>query len=125
MTTYEQEAEQRWGHTTAFRESRRRAASYDDDDWARLKDEAGAIEARLAELMAAGEPAAGPAATAAAEAHRAHLSTWFYDCSTDLHRSLADLYVEDERFAAHYDGIAPGLAHYVRAAIHANADQRS
>jgi hypothetical protein len=33
------------------------------------------------------------------------------------------MYVADERFAAHYDTRAAGLAAYVRDAIHANADR--
>ena len=32
---------------------------------------------------------------------------------------------KDERFAAHYDEKSPGLAAYLRAAIHANADRGS
>jgi hypothetical protein len=31
------------------------------------------------------------------------------------------MYVEDERFAAHYDRRAPGLAQYVSTAVQANA----
>jgi hypothetical protein len=34
---------------------------------------------------------------------------------------LAELYVADRRFAAHYDGREPGLAEFVSRAIAANA----
>ena len=34
-----------------------------------------------------------------------------------MHRGLAEMYVADPRFAAHYDAVAPGLARYVRDAI--------
>jgi hypothetical protein len=37
---------------------------------------------------------------------------------------MAQLYLADERFAAYYERIAPGLASYVSAAIVANADRR-
>jgi len=40
-----------------------------------------------------------------------------------VHRGLADLYVDDARFTAGYDSVEPGLARYVRDAIHANADR--
>jgi MerR family transcriptional regulator, thiopeptide resistance regulator len=34
-----------------------------------------------------------------------------------MQRGLAEMYVVDPRFAAHYDAIAPGLAQYVHDAI--------
>ena len=115
------EAEERWGDTDAYQESRRRTRSYGKEDWLRIRDEAETIEARLAGLLAQGVPADTSLAMDAAEAHRRHLSRWFYDCSTEMHAGLADLYETDPRFRAHYDERAPGLAHYVAQAIRANA----
>ena len=40
-----------------------------------------------------------------------------------MHRDLGDVYVDDGRFAEHYDRRAPGLAAWVRAAVHADADR--
>ena len=42
-----------------------------------------------------------------AEAHRQHLSRWFYDCDYQMHRGLAELYVSDPRYTATYDEIEP------------------
>ena len=42
-----------------------------------------------------------------------------------MHRGLAEMYVADERFAATFDTVAPGLARYVHDAIIANADRLS
>ena len=61
----------------------------------------------------------------AAEAHRAHIGDRFYDLDHEFHRSLGTMYVCDERFAATYEALAPGLAQYVRDAIHANADRHA
>jgi MerR family transcriptional regulator, thiopeptide resistance regulator len=58
-----------------------------------------------------------------AEAARLHIHRRFYDLSPQMHRHLGDMYVADPRFTAHYDEQAPGLARYVRDAIHANADR--
>ena len=60
-----------------------------------------------------------------AEEHRLHISRWFYDCGYDIHRGLGEMYVADPRFAAYYDGVAPGLAIYLRDAILANADRKA
>jgi MerR family transcriptional regulator, thiopeptide resistance regulator len=62
-------------------------------------------------------------AMAAAEAHRQHISRWFYECSYDIHRGLTDMYVNDDRFRAHYDALAPGLARFIRESAHANANR--
>ena len=52
-----------------------------------------------------------------------HREPWFYDCGYDMHRGLAEMYLADERFAKHYDDLAPGLAQYVHDAMVANADR--
>jgi hypothetical protein len=60
---------------------------------------------------------------AEAELHRQHITRWFYDCTYEMHRSLAEIYVADERFTQTYDAIAPGLARYTHDAVLANADR--
>jgi len=118
---WEREAEERWGDTAAWKESRRRAAAYTKDDWARMKREADDTVRSFAELLRTGEPATSTAAMDLAEAHREHISRWFYDCDHAMHRRLAGLYVSDPRFAKAYDDTEPGLARYVHDAIVANA----
>ncbi len=61
-------------------------------------------------------------AMALAEEHRRSIET-FYDCGYPMHRGLGDMYVQDERFAKTYNDVAPGLAQWLRDAIHANADR--
>jgi MerR family transcriptional regulator, thiopeptide resistance regulator len=115
------EAEQRWGDTEAWQESRRRTAAYTKQDWIAIKAEADANIAGFADALRAGQPADGAAAMDLAEAHRAHLTRWFYDCSYDMHRGLAELYISDPRFTASYEEIEPGFSQYVHDAILANA----
>jgi DNA-binding transcriptional MerR regulator len=117
-----EEAEQRWGDTDAYRESRRRVASYTKADWERLKAESDDGLRAFASAMSEGIPAGGPDGRALAERHREFLCQWFYDCSYEMHRGLAEMYVADARFTATFDAVAPGLASYVRDAIVANAD---
>lgn len=59
----------------------------------------------------------------AAEAHRRHIGLRFHDCTGEMHRNLAEIYVADPRFAEHYERRAEGLAAYLRAAILANAER--
>ena len=79
------------------------------------------MEQALAGALRAGDPATSTRAMDLAAAHRAHLERWFYDVPLAMHRGLGDMYLADPRFAAHYDAVEPGLAAYLRDAIHANA----
>jgi len=120
---YQQEAEQRWGETDAWKQSQSRTKRYTKADWARVKAEADAVNAAFVTALTAGEPATSEAAMDAAEQHRLHIHERFYDLDHTFHRGLADMYVADPRFTKTYEDIAPGLAAYVRDAIHANADR--
>jgi hypothetical protein len=116
---YADEARERWGQTPAYQQSQERTARYTDGDWAQIKGES----ADLVQRLAAAKRADSPTATALAEEHRRQIDGRFYDCDHTLHRALGDMYVADPRFTATYDQVEPGLAQYVRDAIHANADQ--
>ena len=120
---YAEEAQQRWGNTEAYRQSQRRVATYNKEDWLKIKAEEEEVRASLAAAFAAGSGPDSEEVMAAAEAHRQHISRWFYECSYDVHRSLTDMYVNDERFRANCDALAPGLAQFIRDAAHANADR--
>ncbi|MEX5296456.1 MerR family transcriptional regulator [Kocuria sp. CPCC 205268] len=117
------EAERRWGDTEAWQQSRRRTAGYDAEDWRRIAAGTAAINQRFVEAKRAGLPADSAPATDAAEAARRQIHECFYDLSPEFHRALGDMYVTDPRFAKTYEDLEPGLAQYVRDAIHANADR--
>ena len=118
---YAPEAVQRWGESEAFKESQRRTARYGKDDWLRISAESGAIEQGFTEALTAGLATDSARALELAEAHRQHISRWFYDLGYAMHRGLAEMYIADPRFTAHYEAIAPGLARFVHDAILANA----
>lgn len=122
-TQYAEEAQERWGDTDAYKQSQDLARSYTKADWQRIKDEQEATGADYARVMASGAAPGSTEAMDAAEAQRLMITRWFYDCSHEMHRGLGDMYVADPRFTAHYEQIAPGLAQFVRDAIHANADR--
>lgn len=117
---YAEEAEQRWGETEAWRQSRHRTAQLDKQDWQRIKSDGDALVADLAAALTDGAEPGSDRANVLAERHRAGIEE-FYDCGHEMHVCLAQMYVEDERFTAYYDGAAPGLARYLRDVIVANA----
>jgi DNA-binding transcriptional MerR regulator len=119
--SFTEEVEERWGSTEAFVESRRRTASYTKDDWEAARADADRVAMEFGACMSAGFPADSDAAMAAAEQHRASISRWYYPCSVEMQVGLAEMYVTDPRFTAHYDDRLPGLAQYIHDAVLANA----
>ncbi|MDN5790974.1 MAG: MerR family transcriptional regulator [Micrococcales bacterium] len=120
---YQEEAQQRWGGTEAWKQSAARTARYTKADWEAIKAETDAINDAFVAAKRSGAEATSEAAMDAAERARAQIDDRFYECSHDFHRSLGDLYISDPRFTKTYEDLEPGLAHYVRDAIHANADR--
>lgn len=120
---YETEARERWGGTNAYQEATRRTKQYSQEDWRKLRSEHDALYADAAVLMTAGMAPTDDAAMRLAERHRMLIGRWFYACSVELHRGLADLYEADDRFTAAIDNYAKGLTAFLAAAIRANADR--
>jgi DNA-binding transcriptional MerR regulator len=121
-TRHAQEAQERWGETPAYAQSAQRTSHYGKQDWERIVERQGDLEERFARALRDGLPADGEQARRLAEEHRAFLSAHFYEVDAARHRDLADLYVTDGRFTAHYDDRQPGLAQYVHDAVHACAE---
>ncbi|KIL39845.1 MerR family transcriptional regulator [Gordoniibacillus kamchatkensis] len=71
----------------------------------------------LAEAFKTGDPA-GELAQKAAELHKQWLMFYWSEYSKEGHAGLAQMYVDDERFTAHYDAEQPGTAAFLRDAIH-------
>jgi len=111
------EAEERWGDTDAYAESARRTASYSAGDWKRLGEEAEAINTELLALMERDVPADGDETARLVDAHRSHISKWFYECTPEIHAGLGAMYAADERFRRNIDKAGPGLAQYLSDAI--------
>ena len=118
-TVYEDEVEERWAGP-ALEQSRRRARTYGKDQWGNAMAEGESITEAFAALLRAGDAPEGVPTMDLAERHRLHIDHWFYECSHEMHAGLGTMYVADPRFTRYYEEYAPGLAEYVKAAIHAN-----
>ncbi len=120
---YQQEAQERWGETDAWKQSAQRTKRYTKADWEAVKAEMGEVTEAFIAAKQAGLPPSSAEAMDAAEAARRHIHDRFYELSHDMHKALGDMYVADPRFTKTYEDLEPGLAAYVRDAIHANADR--
>lgn len=119
---YAAEAEQRWGDTDAWAQSQARTAGFTKADWQRVKADTDALEADLVTAQQDGVTPGSERANTLAETHRARVAE-FYDCDHAMQVNLAESYVADERFRAHYDELSPGLAQWLRDVIVANAER--
>jgi len=113
---YADEARARWGASPAWKENQRRTASWTKDDWASKKAEMGAIVDRIAAGMERGPEDAS--VQAAVREYHEFIDRHFYTCPADTFLGLSDLWGEDERFRAYWEGYRPGLANFVREAVH-------
>lgn len=117
---YQIEAEERWGETPQWEQSRARTATMSKDDWKRVKAESDALNADLAAAKRAGVEPGSPEAAELAERHRASIAQ-FYDCTHSMQVCLARMYTQDRRFAETYDALEPGLTEWLVSVVEANA----
>jgi DNA-binding transcriptional MerR regulator len=118
---YDAEVQERWGETEAYAESQRRTRGYTKADWLRIQAEMAEIGNRFVAALRSGAAPDSAEAMDVAEDNRQHISRNFYACSPEMHAALGRMYVEDPRFTATYEAMAPGLAQYVSTAVQANA----
>lgn len=119
MHEYENEAKERWGDTKAYKQSSAKTSKYSKEDFAAAKVDQEAATELFVYAFGNSLPIDSPKVKEAVIAHRAAITKWFYDCSIEMQKQLAIMYIEDLRFKEYYDGRVRGLAQYVHDAIQA------
>ncbi|MGI5837851.1 MAG: MerR family transcriptional regulator [Chloroflexota bacterium] len=116
---YRKEARERWG--SVVDESYRRVSHYTKEDWDAFRAESEEITTALASLM--DRDPADPEVQKWIGRHYNQIKDHFYTPTAEVYRGLGDLYVEDSRFTENYDKVKPGLAKFMRSAMHVYADR--
>ncbi|MFI9485033.1 MerR family transcriptional regulator [Promicromonospora sp. NPDC052451] len=114
------EARERWGDTAQWAQYAERAADRGPEDYRRIVADLEVLHADLGAAVREGVPPDSARARALAERHRASIGAYF-DCTHSMHVCLGRTYVTDPGYRSFYDGIAPGLAGWLRDAVDANA----
>lgn len=117
---YQDEAQERWGNTDAWKQSAARWSKYTRADMERMKQEMAQVFGQLEKVFAAGTRPDAPAAIAAIEAQRLLSDKWFYDCPKELHVKGTEWVARDERYVRNIDKNCPGLAAWMHQAAKAN-----
>lgn len=116
---YAEEVKARWGNTEAYKQSKERTKNWTNADYDRLKQDADTwMKAFVLEIP---KGATSPEVQKMIADHYNALRT-FYEPNLKMYRGLADMYVDDPRFAAYYEKYAPGLAVFMRDAMHFYVD---
>lgn len=117
MKDYEEEVIERWGDTNAYRQSKAKTSKYSKEDFEAAKVDQEAATELFVYAFGNSLPIDSPKAQEAVIAHREAITKWFYDCSVEMQKNLAVMYIEDPRFKEYYDGRVRGLAQYVHDAV--------
>ncbi len=124
IEAYKKEAEERWGHTEAYKVSAARAAKLTKEDWKRMHEEADALMRRLTDLLVAGKTPDSPEVQAEIAKHHAGIEV-FYPCSMEMYRGLGDMYLADERYSDQYRVFHKDLPEFIVKGMHAFCDART
>ncbi|MFY4777048.1 MerR family transcriptional regulator [Metabacillus sp. RGM 3146] len=119
---YGKEIREKYGENTVNRsnEKLKNMTQEQFDKAARLEKE---YKSLLADAYKTGDPASDEAQKAA-DLHKQWLKIYWTEYSKEAHAGLANMYVQDERFKANYDEIQPGMAEFLRDAIHIYTGQK-
>jgi DNA-binding transcriptional MerR regulator len=120
-TQYEEETRELWGHTSQYKESQRKWSSFSKDQKEEIKKEGGRIAARMVTENPDARPN-DPAVQKAVGDYYAYLNQYFYTCEVEFLRKLAEMWVQDSRFAVNYERIRAGGADFVRKAVQIYCD---
>lgn len=97
-----------------------RVAGMSQQEWAQTQKDEEDYKAALRRAVAAGDPA-GEDAREAVRLHAAWLAHYWPEgaVTPKAHAGMAEMYVQDQRFAAYYDEVAPGCAAFFEKAVKA------
>ncbi|MFF2911982.1 MerR family transcriptional regulator [Paenibacillus sp. NPDC057934] len=114
--TYGQEARAKYGDE-AIDHSNQKLKGMSEEQYTAIQQLEKDMFEVLEEAMEQGDPASA-SAQKAADLHRQWLYFYWNTYSKEAHAGVAQMYVDDERFTAYYDKHRPGLASFLRDAVH-------
>ena len=114
---YEIEAKQRWGATSAYKESQVKTASYSKDKWNDILGGMNCIFAEFAQCKKCGEYAGSNTAQQLVKKLQDYITANFYHCTNEILAGLGQMYVCDERFKSNIDSHGEGTAEFAAEAI--------
>ena len=116
---YAKEAKEKWGDTTAYKESTEKTADYSADKWKQVNS---AMDERIAEFADCKRKGFAPDSKEAQELAKKwqdFITENYYTCTKEILAGLGEMYVADERFLQNIDRHGDGTAQFMSDAIKA------
>ena len=116
---YAKEAKEKWGGTTAYRESTEKIKSYTKEKQNEVYSGMDSILAEFADCKKNGFAPDSKEAQALVKKWQDFLTANYYNCTNEILSGLGQMYTADERFKANIDRHGDGTAEFMQAAIKA------
>lgn len=113
---YGQEIREKYGDDT-INQSNQKLKEMTEEQYATIQQLEEEMFETLLQAMEHGDPAS-VLAQKSADLHREWLSFYWNSYSKEAHAGVAQMYVDDDRFTEYYDKRRPGLAAFLRDAVH-------
>ena len=114
---YSDEARDRWGDTSAYREHKEKTKHYTKEKWAEANNGLMAIFAEFAACKNSGVSADSAEAQALVSKLQTHITVNYYTCTEEILACLGKMYVADERFKKNIDKYGEGTAAFAAEGI--------
>ena len=114
---YENEAQERWGGTAAYREYEEKTKNHTKEKWSEANDGLMTIFAEFAACKDSGASADSDEAQALVAKLQAHIAANYYTCTDEILAGLGKMYVADERFKKNIDKYGEGTAEFAAEGI--------
>ena len=114
---YAKEAKEKWGDTSAYKESVEKTAGYSADKFNRLNS---AMDGKIADFAECKRNGFAPDSNEARELVKkwqAFITENYYSCTEEILAGLGEMYVADERFRENIDRHGDGTAQFMCDAI--------
>ena len=117
MKNYEDEALERWGDTSAYREHEKKTKKYTKEKWAEVNDGLRAIFAKFAECKNNGHGVDSPEVQSLVGKLQEYITQNYYTCTNEILAGLGKMYVADERFKKNIDKYGAVTAEFASESI--------
>lgn len=114
---YVKEAKERWGKTSAYKESAEKTAGYTNEKWNEVNSGMEGIMAEFADCKKNGFAPDSGEAQLLVKKWQDFITDNFYVCTKEILSELGEMYIADERFKANIDKRGDGTAQFMCDAI--------
>lgn len=114
---YAKEAKERWGGTSAYKESAEKTAGYTKDKWNEVNAGMDSIMSEFAACRKSGSSPDSDEAKQLVKKWQDHITANFYTCKNEILAGLGEMYIADERFMENIDKHGEGTAQFMCDAI--------